>query len=252
MTLSVITPTGDREHFLKGCYKLLQKQNYTDWEWLVYDTSLRPVHFEDPRVIYIHDENILSIGEKRRRLVEWARGEVIVHFDDDDYYAPTYLDTVVKSLEEADCFSFYSWFSYDLKTRQVHYWARNERADRYYVLNPLGGNEIREVGLPARLKDLQVHKNHELGYGFSFAYRKEVAKNCTFPDCDLMEDRYFFRAAEKAGFRFNMVADQLGEAVHVIHDSNTSSESPQYRIPHFLLAEKFTDFFAHIELYHED
>lgn len=252
MKLSVITPTGDREHFLKGCYKLLQNQQHTDWEWLVYDTSLRPALFDDPRIKYIYDEGIVSIGEKRARLAKRAEGDAIVHFDDDDYYAPTYLATVDQALQEADFFNLYSWFSYDTKTRQVYFWAKNEISDHHYLVNPLSGSKICEVEVNSSLNGEVLSPDKIMGYGFSFAYRREVAETCAFPDCDFKEDQHFFKAAKAAGYRFKMVADRGGEAVHVIHDSNTSCENPQYRIPRFLLAEKFADFFAHIEPYHED
>ena len=36
-----------------------------------------------------------TIGEKRNLAIQNASGDVICHFDDDDLYAPTYVETMV-------------------------------------------------------------------------------------------------------------------------------------------------------------
>lgn len=40
----------------------------------------------------------LTIGAKRNELIEFARGEIICHFDDDDWYAPDYISKAVSHL----------------------------------------------------------------------------------------------------------------------------------------------------------
>lgn len=121
MKISIITPTYERARYLQGTYQLILNQTFSNWEWLVYDTSLNPSHFEDSRVTYIHDYSILTIGEKRNRLKKRATGDVVIHFDDDDYYAPNYLATVLEHLRAASFFTMHSWFSYDVKTSQFYY-----------------------------------------------------------------------------------------------------------------------------------
>ncbi len=115
MKVSIITPTCDRVAFLQGLYSLLKKQTHTNWEWLIYDTSTRAQNFSDSRINYHHEHEILSIGEKRNRLIQRATGEVIVQCDDDDYYAPNYLEFVIEKLQNSAFFNLHSWFSYDLK-----------------------------------------------------------------------------------------------------------------------------------------
>jgi Glycosyl transferase family 2 len=245
----VITPTGDREHFLQGTYLLLKNQRYTNWEWLIYDTSLKPTRFEDPRITYIYDEGIVTIGEKRNRLIEKASGEVIVHFDDDDYYAATYLEHVLHYLKKASFFTLHAWFSYDAKTRQFFYWNTEELAEVSYCLSPLSGSRVREIELGPYMQKQRAALNYKgkTGYGFSFAYMKEVARTCTFQDIDLSEDHCFYKDVENAGFLMTTAADQKGEAIHVIHESNTSAEFPQYRIPQFLVQNLFPPFFSYLE-----
>lgn len=240
MLVSIITPTQDRSHFLRGLYSLIQSQSYSNWEWLICDTSLHPENFSDPRIIYDHTDEIISIGEKRNRLLSKAKGDVIVHCDDDDYYGPTYLEYIVKHLENFDFFTFHSWFCYDLKTKQIFYRRVEEEHKTHYILNALTGTRIREI-------EMDKNKNKNDGYGFSFAYRKEVIKSCNFPDCDLGEDQHFYKKVLEKGFLVQRDQECYGNLIHVIHDLNTSSDYPQYRIPYFLVADLLCQFFSYIE-----
>lgn len=253
MTISIITPTSERPHFLRGLHTLLQKQTYGNWEWHILDNSLRPLTFDDPRVHYTHTTEIVSIGEARNRLIEQTKGEIIVHCDDDDYYAPTYLAHMIDKLHAHAFFNLHSWFSYDMKTAQIYYWATDEEHRTQYILNEMTGSRIREIDLGPHMDNQKEKLNIKgrTGYGFSYAYRREVAEKCAFPDCDFGEDRHFYNAVEEAGYPILMEADHTGQAIHVIHDANTSSEYPQYRIPRFLIADKLAPFFTHMTRYED-
>jgi hypothetical protein len=59
--------------------------------------------------VIIDDKPANSLGEKRQRLLERARGTWLCFVDDDDWIAPDYVERVVTALEsdpEADCGSF--------------------------------------------------------------------------------------------------------------------------------------------------
>lgn len=241
MLVSILTPTEERPHRLHALYGLLQKQSYREWEWLIYDTSLSPAPpFEDPRIRYLHREERETLGAKRAWLVEQARGASLIHCDDDDYYAPSYLKTMVGHLKRCDFVAFHSWFLYDEKTDSLFYRATDEVRQRYYHIDAFSGDSIREI-LPKRQEELpKVQAN-----GFSFAYRKEVGEACPFPDCDLGEDQSFYRAVVGAGFRIALKPEEKGVVVHMMHDRNTSAEYPQYRIPPFLVRRRLADFFRH-------
>src|SRR4051794_13447300 len=105
MKVSVITPTFGRERYLPSLFRCFAEQTYADRELLVYDDSPHPSPFmtslADPRVTYRHHPQRLTIGEKRNRLIEQARGEVVAFFDDDDCYAPGYLEAMVAALGDA-------------------------------------------------------------------------------------------------------------------------------------------------------
>jgi glycosyltransferase involved in cell wall biosynthesis len=254
MKISVITPTEDREKFLKGAYQVLKNQHYNNWEWLIYDTSLKPTHFTDPRVSYLYDEGIVSIGEKRNRLIEKAKGDCIVHFDDDDYYAPYYLECVVRELKHSSFFTLHSWFSYDIKTRQFFYWDTEEAGEVRYHVSALSGHTLKEIELGPFMQTHKEQLNYKgkTGYGFSFCYTKEVAAACKFEDIDLAEDRYFYESVAEKGFSVKTLADHKGAAVHILHHANTSVEYPQYRIPRFLMKDLLPQFFDYLAFVHEE
>lgn len=251
MKFSIITPTYERNKQLQAAYTLIKGQRYGNWEWLIYDTSLRQARFNDPRVIYLHDTACLSVGEKRNRLAERASGSWIVHFDDDDYYAPSYLEGLVPYLEQAALFKRHGWFSFHRASRQFFYWDAEELSRVRYTVSPLFGRRIKEIEFDEEKVEplcLAAHK----GFGFSLAYRKELWQNVAFKDVDFGEDSLFVESAEKKGWSSLTAPDQKGEFLHIIHDTNLSSEYPQYRIPPFLAHGLFPHLPAYLELAYEN
>lgn len=81
-TVSIITPTTfDRAHFNEQIKEMMQAQDYPNIVEHVFDYTLDR-----------------SIGAKRNALVEEAVGDVILHFDSDDMYAPDWVSHSVRVL----------------------------------------------------------------------------------------------------------------------------------------------------------
>ena len=122
MKVSVTTPTKDREDNLQRTYRLFCSQTYENKELLIHDNSKEPSAFfrkpNDPRVKYFHDNKTDHIGAKRNILAENASGDVLMHFDDDDFYSRYYIKFMLDSLGEADLAKLSSWFFYS-KTHQI-------------------------------------------------------------------------------------------------------------------------------------
>jgi hypothetical protein len=57
---------------------------------------------DDPKIRYIGLDQPLVLGAKRNRACELARGELIVHWDDDDWQAPSRLSYQVRSMLASD------------------------------------------------------------------------------------------------------------------------------------------------------
>ncbi|HSJ09035.1 MAG TPA: glycosyltransferase family A protein, partial [Longimicrobiales bacterium] len=109
----MITPTHGREHRLRRIYDVFRAQTHADREWLILDDSAEPSAFftalRDEQVRYRHLPERMSIGAKRNVLVGLAAGPGIVHFDDDDWYAPHYLETMAHRLEDHDFVKLGAW-----------------------------------------------------------------------------------------------------------------------------------------------
>jgi glycosyltransferase involved in cell wall biosynthesis len=84
MLVSIITPTTKaREPFLKKLLGLIAAQDYPHIEHVI-----------------IPDEG-LTIGAKRNMACERAKGDIIVHMDDDDWYATDWVSKSVRALQES-------------------------------------------------------------------------------------------------------------------------------------------------------
>lgn len=102
--VSCIMPTADRRRFVPEAIRLFLAQDHADAELIVLDDGADAVADlipPDPRVRYLREEKRAPVGAKRNRAVQQARGEIIAHWDDDDWYAPWRLGYQVQALREA-------------------------------------------------------------------------------------------------------------------------------------------------------
>lgn len=242
--LSLITPTFDREHFLCALYEVIRAQEYEQWEWLIGDSSVQASVLQkcqDERVRYFSIQEGWTLGEKRNFLLEQARGQIVVHMDDDDYYAPSYLTKVVSLMQDADFFTLSTFFCYDLSHHGLYYWDQRFWEKMHFSLGQ-AGEKGRSFPIDETWKgnDKEAMRlAFERGYGFSYAYRQEVAKALKFLPRDFAEDAPFCQAAVEKGFRLKLLADEEGLILHTSHRSSSSLAFPQYALPPFLLAHFF-------------
>jgi glycosyltransferase involved in cell wall biosynthesis len=237
--VSVITPTYNRDGSLRNALACFRQQTHDDTEWLVLDDSTREPsalrNLEDRNVFYEHVAGRLSIGEKRNILIEKARGETIVQFDDDDYYAPDYVRAMVASLADlgADLINLRGWFLYDRRSGFFGYWDLMQKEGLHYrcdqagvavmALNPQNNGGLRDA---------------HFGYGFSYAFRRRVWEAVKFPEIDWNEDGEFSLRA-RSRFRVDGFQDTRGVCLHLLHPASTSRCFPQHHLPNFLLRRLF-------------
>jgi glycosyltransferase involved in cell wall biosynthesis len=87
--VSCIMPTRDRRRFVGHAVAYFHRQTYPHKELIVVDDGIDAVADllpPAPLATYIRLDRPQSIGAKRNVAVAAARGEVIVHWDDDDWY----------------------------------------------------------------------------------------------------------------------------------------------------------------------
>jgi glycosyltransferase involved in cell wall biosynthesis len=175
--VSIVTPTYDREPTVTALMRWIRNQTHTDWEWWLlhdgpspYSRGFQDAAAADPRIHYLYERERRSIGAKTNEMLERATGEIIMHFDDDDYYAPTYVETMVAELENFDFVKLSGWFLYKIEDDFLAYWHQSFIAPYHYKVAP---NE-RVTVVSTRSFDDHVLEENRWGYGFSYAYRSRV------------------------------------------------------------------------------
>ena len=101
--VSCIMPTSNRRVFVAQAVRCLLRQDYPSLELIVVDDGADAVGDclpDDPRIRYIRLDRRLSVGAKRNLACSHARGEIIVHWDDDDWYPPWRVQAQVRALTE--------------------------------------------------------------------------------------------------------------------------------------------------------
>jgi O-antigen biosynthesis protein len=102
--VSCIMPTADRRRWVPTAIEYFLRQDYPNRELIVLDDGedrVADLIPRDPRIRYVALERRLVLGEKRNRACELARGEIIVHWDDDDWQAPYRLRYQVDALQHS-------------------------------------------------------------------------------------------------------------------------------------------------------
>jgi hypothetical protein len=102
--VSCIMPTCDRRLFVPRAVRHFLAQRWPDAELIVIDDGERPVEDLVPvggRIRYLRQAVRRSIGHKRNLACEAATGEIVIHWDDDDWMAPTWIATQVAALAAA-------------------------------------------------------------------------------------------------------------------------------------------------------
>lgn len=99
--VSCLMPTADRRAFVPRAVRYFLRQDYPTAELVVLEDGADPVADlmpADPRVRYYRLDHRVVLGAKRNLACEHARGDVLVHWDDDDWQAPTRVRTQVEAL----------------------------------------------------------------------------------------------------------------------------------------------------------
>jgi glycosyltransferase involved in cell wall biosynthesis len=111
--ISCIMPTRGRANFVKQAITYFSRQDYPHTELIiVYDTLTDlPKGIEQfSNIYYIKSPENSSIGYKRNMAVKLACGQIMVHWDDDDWYANNRLSEQAKPIlqGEADITALYN------------------------------------------------------------------------------------------------------------------------------------------------
>jgi glycosyltransferase involved in cell wall biosynthesis len=170
--VSCIMPTYNRRLFVPQAIQYFLRQDYPNKELVIVDdgsdavADLIPPHAQ---IRYVRLNQKVSIGTKRNMAVEQSKGKIIVHWDDDDWYATNRISYQVEPLlaKKAKVCGLETGFIYDLL------------ADTFWSC---------DADLHAMMFYADIH-------GGSIVYTREVwEKYARYPDASLAEDAAFLRA----------------------------------------------------------
>jgi glycosyltransferase involved in cell wall biosynthesis len=242
--VSIVTPTWNREAFLPAIHACVRQQSYENFEWLVLDDSETPsaelAGCQWDKLKYIHSTRRMSIGEKRNLLISEASGDIIVNFDDDDFYGPDYVKNRIEALDASGKkLSLMSgFFVYQLNTGHFGYCKTLIKSGLGFCFNKQG---VKIVNL-ARIKIPLIH----LCYGWTYVFHRELWDHVKFGDLMIFEDREFIRQLmEKFDVHFH--ESERIDAIHSIHSLSSSNCFPQFLIPPFMVSAESDATGAHVE-----
>eukprot|EP00298_Acanthocystis_sp_HF-20_P001174 c11570_g1_i1.p1 GENE.c11570_g1_i1~~c11570_g1_i1.p1 ORF type:complete len:351 (+),score=103.33 c11570_g1_i1:23-1054(+) len=245
--VSVITPTQHtRQIFHNRLFLCFDSQTYPNKELIVLESGPKTEKssffssLKDNRVKYLFET--VSTGEKRNKLVKASNGEIIAHFDDDDYYSPEYLMTMVIDLIEnkAELTKLSGFFFYSPNDKFFGYWNQNQSSEL------LKGSKVsillaRDTGTASLMSNVfPSTESHFFGFGFTYVYTKKLFETVSgFPDKPAAEDYPFVESAKNKKLKVRHFIDEKGIALKLFHQKCSSNLLSQYRLPSFTLEPIF-------------
>jgi glycosyltransferase involved in cell wall biosynthesis len=198
--VSCIMPTRDRRPFVRRAVAQFLAQDYPERELIVVDDGADRIGDllpDDTRIRLLRSEQRLAIGAKRNLACEAARGDVLMHWDDDDWMAPWRVSYQVRELEArgAQVCGLSRLYFYDADARRAWQYVYPEAARGWVA-------------------------------GGTLCYRREVWQHRRFPDINEGEDTRFVWNLRGVPL---VSLDNSAFYVATIHPGNTSRKRTQER-----------------------
>jgi glycosyltransferase involved in cell wall biosynthesis len=164
--VSVICPTYNRKKFLPYLIHQFNYQTYPQesMELIILDDSTESNNDlipEQENIKYIYSNEKILLGKKRNMLNNMAKGNIIVCFDDDDYYSPERVEYSVSMLSNTQVLIAGCTIINVYYTKQKH----------FLTFGP-------------------YHQNHATNG--TFAYKREYLINHHYEDDKTMAEELFF------------------------------------------------------------
>ena len=201
--VSVITPTFQRHKFLPNLIRQFLVQTYPQerMELVILDDTPEPFDMtpfeKHSNIRYIHTPEKRSIPAKRNELNRIAKGDILVCFDDDDYYPPSRVSHAVTRLQISKCqiAGSTTMYIYDTRSKQT------------FRMGPYGPNH---------------------GTNGTFAYTREYLKDHYYNEdttCPTGEEKFFTKDYSKPMVQLN----PWDAIVCINHTANTFDKNAIFR-----------------------
>ncbi|OLQ08853.1 hypothetical protein AK812_SmicGene7628 [Symbiodinium microadriaticum] len=225
--VSVVTPTTSRRSkFHPQLWECFTAQSWRDKELIVLETHQgRPSEFFQSlgaeNVVYISLEGDCSIGCKRNLGILLASGQVIVNFDDDDIYGPSYVSAMVRELQRKNlvALTLSAWYDFDTRMNRCGYVDPEALTDLDLPNSNLADAAKTEL---EKLRRSGV-EGAVYGYGFSYVHLREPGLQHPYPDTKMCEDvKFMLQLRDAFGPRVGLRKDLEGICLHIMHGGNTA------------------------------
>ena len=196
--VSCIMPTRDRRRFVPQAIDYFLRQDYPERELLIVDDGDTPVDDllpDDPRIALLRPTGKATIGAKRNLACEQATGDVIMLWDDDDWYADQRIRYQMQPLldGQADVTGLRDCLLLHLPTREFWRCGR-ELQERMFFAGMVGG---------------------------TLAFRRRLwRQGARFPASSLGEDAQMLKALIRKGARVRKLANR-DIFVYIRHHANS-------------------------------
>lgn len=107
--VTVILPTYNRRELLRRALASITEQTYRDIETIVVNDGGEPVLdivSELPGAIYIDHARNRGLPAARNTSLRYASGQLIAYLDDDDYFYPDHIETLVDTMQSGSEFAY--------------------------------------------------------------------------------------------------------------------------------------------------
>ena len=121
MTWSILICTlENRKHFLERLLDVLLPQI---GDYVKGGTGNYSVYTGKAQICILSDNKVMSVGEKRNKLIEASEGEYVSFIDDDDIVSGEYVEAILRKLRnKPDVVTFWAYrFHNGKKDRRVNY-----------------------------------------------------------------------------------------------------------------------------------
>lgn len=100
--VTCIMPTANRPHLVEWAIYYYERQTYPNKELVICYDKLSDLPEYTGDAILVQNTKLAPLGEKRNIAINAGSGDIILHIDDDDWYAPDWVVKSVASLGKAD------------------------------------------------------------------------------------------------------------------------------------------------------
>ena len=234
--ISVLVPVYNVEKYLRRCIDSILSQTYTDYEIVLVDDgstdrsgALCDAYAKEHGCIrVIHQENA-GLAQVRNVSVAAARGDYITFVDSDDAIEPTYLETLLRDLQETGAdISICSWsevsvdgkrteLSWDHKDKGFQVWTKEQAVKMLLYQKGIDNNMWGKLYSSSVLKDVvfpagKVYEDIAVAYqiflkGARVCYRPEPLYLYTCNTSGISQSAFTPRRMDLIDMAENMYSD---------------------------------------------